>query len=413
MKINNLIEKMNEIIHSPQTLEKARCSEQFFTRDRKMPFTDVLSFFFDLRKTSLQTRLNLFSRGIHRQMISQQAFSKARNHFDHSPFETMVRTLVCEEYSGNDEAPMWNGFHVFAVDGSYLQLPKTAELAEEFGTRGAGDYCVSAGISVLYDVLGGWPIDPIITHTDMNEREECKRHLEFLSRHLPHVVERSLILLDRGYPSEDLFKTIESKGMKFLARCKSDYCKKTQKAPIGDSIVQLGGGLLVRVHKFELSSGEIETLLTNLFEVSDEELSGLYAKRWGIETAYDRLKNTVCLENFSGKTKNSVLQDFWASMVFMISISVFQKEANKKIEKKQKRKNNKYRYQVSVGDLAVTLRDQFIFEVLRKNKLLSMIKIQKIIATLAYSKSPVRPERSFPRRKDQHISFNLYRKSHL
>ncbi len=413
MIITNLINTINEIIHSPQTLERARCSEKFFTRDRKMPFTDILSFFFDLRKTSLQTRLNLFSKGSRHPMISQQALSKARNHFDHSPFETMVRTLVCKEYAGNDEVPTWNGYHILAVDGSYLQLPKTPELAEAFGVRGAGGYGVSAGISILYDILSGWPIDPIITHTDMNEREECKRHLDYLSEHLPHMADKSLILLDRGYPSEDLFKTIESKGMKFLARCKSDYCKKTQRAPIGDSIVRIGGGLLVRVYKFKLPSGETETLLTNLFEVPDKGLPELYAKRWGIETVYDRLKNTVCLENFSGKTKNAILQDFWASMVLMVSIAVFQKEANDKIENDQKRKSNKYRYQVSIGDLAVTLRDQFVFEVLRKNKLLSIFKIKKIIATLAYSKSPVRPERSFPRNKNRNISFNLYRKSHL
>ena len=34
--------------------------------------------------------------------ISEQAFSKARNHFSHWPFEKMVRETTREEYRGDD-----------------------------------------------------------------------------------------------------------------------------------------------------------------------------------------------------------------------------------------------------------------------------------------------------------------------
>ena len=413
MKIAELFQILNEIIHSPETLIKSRLSEKYFTRNRKMSFVNLLCFFFDMRKTSLQTRLNLFFKREKHSMMSEQALSKARNHFDHSPFETMVRRLVSEEYSGKNSTLTWHGYHVLADDGSYLQLPKATELSEIFGTRGQGNHCVSAGVSVLYDVITGWPIDPAITHSNMNERAELMKHLDYLSGELPHIAEKSVLLIDRGYSSEEVFKAIESKRMKFLARCKSNYCKKTQMAPLGDSIVKLNHGLIVRVFKFALPSGEIETLLTNLFDIPSEELPKLYSKRWGIETAYHRLKNIICLENFSGKTENAIRQDFWASMVLMISVAVFQKEANEKIERAHRRKQNKHQYKASVGDLAVTLRDEFIFAVLRKNKILSIFKIRKIVALLAYSKSPVRPERSFPRHKNRNPAFNLNLKSHL
>ena len=65
---------------------------------------------------------------------------------------------------------------MLAVDGTYLQLPKTEELRDEFGTRGEDGYCVSAGVSALYDVISGWPLDPILTHGDMNGRVECEKH---------------------------------------------------------------------------------------------------------------------------------------------------------------------------------------------------------------------------------------------
>ena len=90
-----------------------------------MSFQDALTFMLDMRKTTLQTRLNLyFERVKGGDPISQQAFSKLRMKFNHSPFETMVRELVKKEYCGQYQLPLWNGYHVLAIDGSYLQLPR-------------------------------------------------------------------------------------------------------------------------------------------------------------------------------------------------------------------------------------------------------------------------------------------------
>jgi len=413
MKIEKLFKILNRVIMSPQTMNIARFSEKFFTRNRKMPFQAILCFFFDMRKTSLQTRLNNFLRGGKVEKMSEQAISKARNKFDHSPFETMVRELVKEGYSSPEELPMWNGFHLLADDGSYLQLPKTVELREEFGVRGEGGTCISAGISVLYDLLTGWPIDPSITHSDMNEREEHKKHIDFLCRELPHIASKSLVLLDRGYPSKDLLEDLENKGIKYLVRCAKNFCKVSEDAPMGDFEGTLGNGLRVRIYKFRLSSGETETLLTNLFEMPSAVFPELYSMRWGIETYYDRLKNLVCVENFSGRTANAVRQDYWVSMVLMITIAVFQKEADEKLREEQDQKQNKNEYRAKTSDLVVTLRDRFIFNVLRQDPLSASKAIQEIISVIAYSKSTIRPNRSFPRRNDNHNSFNLNLKSHL
>lgn len=346
--------------------------------------------------------------------MSQQAFSKARNNFDHSPFEKMVRKIVKDEYiSYSDELPTLFGYHILAVDGSYLQLPRTAKLAEEYGVRGRNMESASAGISVLFDVLHGWPIDPCITHTNMDERGECKKHIEYLHRELPEIASNSLLLLDRGYPSEGLFRQCEYAGIKFLARCKRNFSKNVQKAPMGDSTVTLPRGMTVRVYKFKLKSGEIETLLTNAFDIPGDDIPNLYNMRWGIETYYARLKNQVCIENFSGKTGNAIRQDFWASMILMIGIAVFEKPANESIQNSQQGKNNKLSYKVNTADLVVTLRNEFIFEVFRENKVLDDNFIKKIVSQLAYSKSPIRPGRSFPRHKGRSSSFNLNAKSHL
>jgi len=43
----------------------------------------------------------------------------------------------------------------------------------------------------------------------------------------------------------------------------------------------------------------------------------LYAKRWGVETAFDELKNQLKLGVFSGYRTNIVLQDMWSGSMFL------------------------------------------------------------------------------------------------
>lgn len=59
----------------------------------------------------------------------------------------------------------------------------------------------------------------------------------------------------------------------------------------------------MRVIKFELESGTIETLVTNLFDetISLEDFKELYFKRWGTEVKYNEIKNKLQVQNFTGK----------------------------------------------------------------------------------------------------------------
>lgn len=409
----DLLEYLRYITIAKQTLDTARLKENSFTRNRGMPFADAVSFLLDMRKSTLQTRLNLYFGNKGGDPISQQSFSELRMNFDHSPFETMVRGLVMKEYSGSYELPLWNGYHVFAIDGSSIQLPRVDSLRKEFGTRGRGGICPCAGISVLFDVLHGWAIDPVIIGSEMNERTECEGHIDFLCRELAHMASNSIILLDRGYPSLDLLKKLQDSGVKYLARCNSQFLSEINNAPMGSSIAVLKNGVCVRVYKFKLPSDEIETLVTNLFELPDSFLPELYALRWGIEVAYFRLKEQLCVEKFSGKTPNSIRQDFWASMVMLISMAVFQREADQVVQERQEEKNVKHQNRARTSGIIVTLRDEFIFAVLCGNPLFAESEMDRIIRAMARETSPVRPGRSFPRDFKPCYKANHNLKSHL
>ena len=407
------LEKLMSTADDEKTCRSARTRKNAFTRNRKMPLSKALSFLLDMRKTTLQTRLNLyFEQTKSGDPISQQAFSKLRMNFDHTPFETMVKKTVLDEYSGKYDLPLFRGCHIFAVDGSYLQLPRADVLRNEFGVRGIGTQ-PSAGISVLYDVLHGWALDPIITRTDMNERTECEKHIRFLCEQLPHIAKNSILTIDRGYPSLDLFTKLQASGLKFVARCSSAAMKEINTAPMGDSMVVLKTGVCIRIIKFNLQNGNVETLASNVFNLSKDSFFELYALRWGVETAYFRLKQELCVEKFSGKTPNAIRQDFWASMVLLNAVTVFQHDADEAVKERQQYKNIKYVNRARTSDIIITLRDQFIFAVLCGHPTLCVKDMDAIIKTMARAVSPIRPGRIYKRVFRPVNAANQNLKSHL
>ena len=414
MKSLALMDLMKIAVHDPKLLESSRLYESAFTRNRKMPFASALTFLLDMRKTTLQTRLNMFfEHNGDDAPMSQQAFSKLRMNFDHTPFVSLHNTIVKHEYSGEYELPLWNGYHIFGIDGSYLQLPRTEELYRDFGTHGQKTQCPAAGISVLFDLLHGWALDPIITAAGMNERAECEKHIDFLCAQLPKIAKNSIVIMDRGYPSVDLLHKLRCAGVKFVVRCNSVFVSEINNAPVGDCVVTLKNGLSVRVVKFALSSGEIETLATNLFDLPENQFPELYAMRWGIETAYFHFKRELCVEKFSGKSPNSIRQDFWASMVLLNAVAVFQREADAAAAERQRDKQLKHQNRARTSDLIVTLRDKFVFAVLCGGNTPDDFDLEKIIQTMARAVSPVRPGRSFPRVHKPSLTANSQLKSHL
>ena len=87
MTLLECAERIWAIFSNPRTLEEARTETRHFTRSRKMPFARLLEYLLHGSKGATQSVLNEFlqgsEEGIH---MTQQALSKARTHFDHSPF---------------------------------------------------------------------------------------------------------------------------------------------------------------------------------------------------------------------------------------------------------------------------------------------------------------------------------------
>ena len=89
--------------------------------------------------------------------------------------------------------------------------------------------------------------------------------------------------------------------------------------------------------------------------MSLDEAKHIYSLRWGIETFFGFVKTELELENFSGKTKNAVLQEFHAAMIIANICLCFINDADRAIEANDENKNLKHKRQAnrrqSVGQI--------------------------------------------------------------
>ena len=392
----DIIMRMQDILLSPCTLEEAKLEARFFTRNRKMSFSEILMFILDGIHSSTQSALNrFFGKYLEaRNTPSQQALSKARSHFNHSPFEKMFRACVEMRYYGEHEITKLYDYQLLAVDGSDIALPDLPTLLEEFGGTGRNADAPTAKISILYDVLNDFILDAAMDKASASERILAVGHMEKLKSIAPEV--DKLLIFDRGYPSEQLIEELSGCKFHFLMRVRSKWNLDVD-AVRKDGEVELKSGRRIRVVKFNLPSGEEETLLTDLFELPEDVFRELYFKRWPIETKYDIVKNKLALENFSGYSKNVILQDFWACMQVTNMASVAKDEADASISEKRRGKENKYVYVSNLNQVIASLKDHvlglfFATTNEERERILSILKneIQRTVV-------PVRPYRTVKR----------------
>ena len=163
-----------------------------------------------------------------------------------------------------------------------------------------------------------------------------------------------------------------------------------------DSFVKLDDDTIVRVVKFPLPSGDQETLITNLFDLPSEVYPTLYFYRWPVETKFDVVKNKLELENFSGRTENAVLQDFWACMHLANIAAIAKDEANELVKEQHAGKDNKYVYIPNLNQLIGSLKDTYIDACFAHSKRQRIKRMNSVIAQIARAVIPIRPGRSIP-----------------
>jgi len=350
----------------PDLSERYRKSTTSFTRNRKLPFLTVSFLILQKSAKSLTNRLNEYFGHLTLEAASASAFTQARRNLNHQIFIDFNRDSYVEAYYEEDDYQQYKGHRLLAIDASRLRLPETKEARAEFGASRirlansssdsafTGAYC-----SVLYDVLNEIVLTSELAHVRSSERYLANQHLSCCS-------EKDLLLMDRGYTSYELFSSILERKADFVCRCASNSFMVVQdfiaETNITEKIValkpwkkltpqvrrgELPREIKIRLLKIQLSSGETEILATSLLNKKKypaQEFFNLYALRWGVETYFDRLKNRLTLENFTGKTVEAIKQDFYSTILVSNIESELAYDVDRELESKI---NVKYKQKVN------------------------------------------------------------------
>ena len=378
------------IMRAVSTLNESRLKPQYFTRKRKLPFYALLKFLLSMHKTSTQSALGKFleRKGI---TMSQQALSKARSKFDHTPFLKLFNGIRNAFYSSEyiDKLHKFNGKFLIAIDGSDTALPNLPSLLKKFGGTGSKASSPTARMSIAYDILNDFIMEANFSPLIVSERDHAKNHIEQVGKIIDW--KDSVFIMDRGYASQELIELLSKKSF-YLFRLRTKFNTEIDALPLGSHIITMYGNVKVRIVKFVLPSGEIESLLTNLFDLDESEFKDLYFKRWRIEVKYDVVKNKLEMPCFSGFSENVIMQDFWISIYLANMAAIAKNEADEKIKEERLDKDNKYEYQTNVNTLIGSMRDRLADAVFTRNPAQRQKKLERIILEIQKSVVPIRSD---------------------
>jgi REP element-mobilizing transposase RayT len=391
--------------------------EASFSRKRKLNFKQLVVFLMTLLSKSIQKELNHYYRLMQSgefelTQISNSAFTQARAKLKHTAFVELSDRVVDEFYN---EAPWmsWLGRRVLCIDGSTICLPYHPDLKEVYGTQklGSGDReKLMARISHLYD-----PLNKVIVHGTIAEYK--KSEMSLCEGHLDSIQSGDVILCDRYYASVWLFLVLEKIGADFVMRLKEKQwtaAKELIQDGARERIVEFQADpdhlhllkkygvtnrkIKCRLVLVKLESGEdmvLCTSMTNEKVYRADDIAKVYAKRWGIEESYKSLKCRLDLANFSGRTPHAILQDFHVKIFLSNLCSLVTLEQELKLEKDHEKGGKKLKYRINRTFALSSFKDLPIFIFLKRKLKKALDVFYNLIKKRV---SPVRDDRSFPRR---------------
>ncbi len=402
----------------------SKLPEKDFTRERKLPFRQIVSFLLGVEGGTLTTELLKYF-GCTTDTPSASALVQQRSKLAPETFPALFDLFVRK----TQPFRFYKGYRLFAADGSDIQIPNNPSHSSSHypGANGQAPYNL-LHLDALYDLLQCTYQDAFLAgDREANEKAAVCRMVD------RSAVEKAIIMADRGFEGYNVMAHVQEKGWKFLFRIKDvgagsgivtglnlpnsdefdifvdlslttrytnrvkellkqrnkfrfisattrfDYLPQTNRKHDPTVFYKLP----FRVVRFKITEDTYETVVTNLDADTfpPAELKKLYAMRWGIETSFRELKYTVGLLHFHSKKVEHIYQEVFARLIMynftelITSPVIFHKA------------DCKYAYKANFS-VAVHVCRQFF---------LGNVSPPNVEAVISRNVSPIRPGRSRPR----------------
>lgn len=388
-----------------------------FTREGTFTFQRTMLFMAQMEAHSTNREINDFFLPLGKP-VTQSAFVQARDKFNEKAFPALLQRF-------NDKYPFRktkNGLHVFAIDGSDLNVPADKKDCSTFISYNSnqGGYH-QLHVNLMYDLLEKRYSDVVIQ--PRAEMREAAAACDMVAR--SPLDRNCLYIFDRGYTSLNLMAHIVARNSFFLIRAKEINSAKSlfSRMQLPDDeefdvpvrfvvtrnrrlwsenpclyklihndrsfdFIETGDKettfeLCFRLVCVKLESGAFEYLITNLpnKKYPSDALKELYHLRWDIEKSFLFLKYGIALNYFHSVKREFLIQEIYSRLVLSNFISLVVSCAEVPFT------GTKYRYKVSVSDAIYKCRDY----------LTANPAYEDVLKLLLRDKVPIRPDRCYSR----------------
>lgn len=397
-------------------------SERNFTRKRKLPPETLLTILVGMGGDPLRNELLKYWKYTP-ELATVPAFIQQRSKLKPQALETLFRRFVKESVTPK----LYCGYRLLAADGSDLQFPTNPKDPDSYVPASEKKSHFSLmHLNALFDLNAKLYLDAIAQKTHLSN--ESAALVEMVDR--SDVAEPVIVIADRNYEAYNTIAHIQEKGWNYLIRLRDHKGiiskvtlpntpefdlsvdinltrkqTKEMKALMRDDpcsfrflpstarfdYLPLKSNelypLSFRIVRFSIGADSFETIITNLdsSRFPPEKLRKLYAMRWGIETSFRQLKQTVGLRMFQAKKVEHIIQEIFARLIMynfteLITSHVLIRNADRK-----------YAYQANFS-AAVHICRQFIR---------GDVSPPQVEALILKFLTPIRPGRNEPRKTNR------------
>ncbi|MEV0734099.1 IS4 family transposase [Polymorphospora sp. NPDC050346] len=230
---------------------------------------------------------------------NRASFTRARQRLGARPLEAVFRAVAGPVAPHGLVGSFYRGMRLAAVDGFLLDVPDTHANRRAFGgpsdARGNDAGFPQVRVVTLTETGTHASIDARVGGFNGGERD--------LAIAMAGSAAGMLVIMDRGFPGVELWKTYTRAGAHLLIRARSSVARRPVEVLVDGTYLarmnlagQKGahpGGVLVRVVEYQVNGGELVRLLTDLLDPDAfpaAELAALYHERWEAESSYRQIK---------------------------------------------------------------------------------------------------------------------------
>lgn len=265
--------------------------------------------------------------------VSKSAAAQARQRLGPDPLKWLFDHSA-RHWSGQDcRAYIFKGLQLFAMDGTTLRTHDTAENRDHFGAQ-----LYASGAIASYPQVRGVTLTALATHIVHSAAFGAYGTNEMLyaKQLIADVPNESLTVFDRGFLSAEILCALTQNGTDrhFIIPAKSNTRWEVIEGNAdNDCTVRMRVSPQARAKCAELpefwdaraitvvdQQARRRVLLTSLQErrrYTPADIANCYDRRWGIETSYRELKQTMLGTTLTlrSKTADGVYQEIWGTLI--------------------------------------------------------------------------------------------------